>query len=265
MALFLLLFKNTIKRRIVISSFDIEHNDRVIGATHRFVTHVSNFFLKSNFIKPNGHGERMKLIIFDCDGTLVDSEFLCNLAMQQQLAAMGFSVNAQQLTDEYRGVSLSAIMSSLETKLNTVFPPQFETEYRAKVETLFDQHLKPIAGVVELIESLTIPFCIASSGPRKKIQHALAVTGLDKYFKGAIFSAHEVGVWKPDPGLFLHAAKTMQVAPKDCYVVEDSAVGVQAAHRANMRCVYYAPETTEKNPLATLQVRHMSELKGQLV
>jgi len=207
----------------------------------------------------------MKLIIFDCDGTLVDSEFLCNLAMQQQLAELGFDVDAQELTETYRGVSLTTIMSRLETTLNTVFPPQFETEYRTKVELLFDQHLKPIAGVVELLESLTIPFCIASSGPRKKIQHALAVTGLTNYFNDAIFSAHEVGSWKPDPGLFLHVANTMQVDPKDCYVVEDSAVGVQAAHRANMHCIYYAPETSEKHPLATLQVRHMSELIGQLV
>ena len=125
----------------------------------------------------------MKLIIFDCDGTLVDSEFLCNLGMEQQLSEIGFKVDAAELTIEYRGVSLSKIISSLETRLSTTFPANFEAEYRMKVSALFDQHLKPNEGVVELIESLTIPFCIASSGPRKKIEHALKVTGLDKYFK----------------------------------------------------------------------------------
>lgn len=207
----------------------------------------------------------MKLIIFDCDGTLVDSEFLCNLAMEQQLAEMGFKVDAAELTIEYRGVSLAKIMSSLENRLLTTFPANFEAEYRLKVSSLFDSHLKPNEGVVELIESLTIPFCIASSGPRKKIEHALKVTGLDKYFQDNIFSAHEVGSWKPDPGLFLHAAKTMQVDPADCYVVEDSLVGLQAANNANMKCVYYAPEVTDKSPLAALQIKHMLELKNKLI
>ncbi|TEW51897.1 HAD family hydrolase [Psychromonas algicola] len=207
----------------------------------------------------------MELIIFDCDGTLVDSEFLCNLAMEQQLAEMGFKVDAAELTIEYRGVSLAKIMSSLEARLATTFPSNFETEYRLKVLSLFDEHLKPNEGVVELIESLTIPFCIASSGPRKKIEHALKVTGLDKYFKDNIFSAHEVGSWKPDPGLFLHAAETMKVDPANCYVVEDSLVGLQAANNAKMKCVYYAPEETEKSPLASLQAKHMSELIGKLI
>ena len=207
----------------------------------------------------------MELIIFDCDGTLVDSEFLCNLAMELQLAEMGFKVDATELTIEYRGVSLTKIMSSLEARLSTTFPSDFEAQYRLKVSSLFEQHLKPNEGVIELIESLTIPFCIASSGPRQKIEHALKVTGLDKYFKDNIFSAHEVGSWKPEPGLFLHAAKTMQVDPANCYVVEDSLVGLQAANNAKMTCVYYAPEETEKSPLASLQVKHMSELKGKLV
>jgi len=207
----------------------------------------------------------MELIIFDCDGTLVDSEFLCNLAMEQQLAELGFKVDAAELTIEYRGVSLANIMSSLESRFSTTFPAQFEAEYRLKVLSLFDQHLKPNEGVIELIESLTIPFCIASSGPRKKIEHALKVTGLDKYFKDNIFSAHEVGSWKPEPGLFLHAANAMNVEPSNCYVVEDSLVGLQAANNAKMKCVYYAPEETAKSALASIQVKHMSELLGKLI
>ena len=207
----------------------------------------------------------MELIIFDCDGTLVDSEFLCNLAMEQQLAELGFKVDAHELTLEYRGVNLTQIMSSLEGRFSTVFPADFETEYRIKVLALFDEHLKVNDGVIELIESLTLPFCIASSAPRSKIEHSLKVTGLDKYFKGNIFSAYDVGAWKPEPDLFLHAAKTMNVDPTKCYVIEDSLVGLQAANRAEMHCIYYAPEEVERSPLADTQVKHMSELLGKLI
>jgi HAD superfamily hydrolase (TIGR01509 family) len=208
----------------------------------------------------------MKLVIFDCDGTLVDSEFLCNLAMEQQLAELGFEVDAAHLTSEFRGVNLAEIMKSLASRLEITFADDFEVEYRKKVLRLFDQHLKANDGVIELIESLTIPFCIASSAPRTKIEHALKVTGLDKYFtKERTFSAHEVGVWKPEPDLFLHAAKTMKVEPANCYVIEDSLVGVQAANRAKMQCIYFAPGFEDKNPLASVQVEHMSQLLGKLI
>jgi len=203
----------------------------------------------------------MELIIFDCDGTLVDSEYLCNLGMEQQLAEIGFNVSATALTSEFRGVSLAKIMSTLASRLETTFPADFEVEYRKKVLGLFDQHLNVNEGVIELIESLSTPFCIASSAPRTKIERALEVTGLSQYFTpDIIFSAHEVGSWKPEPGLFLHAAKTMGADPSRCYVVEDSLVGLQAANNAKMNCIYYAPGIIEKSPLAKIQVQHMSEL-----
>ncbi|TEW54314.1 HAD family hydrolase [Psychromonas sp. RZ22] len=207
----------------------------------------------------------MDLIIFDCDGTLVDSEYLCNLGMEQQLAEMGLIVNAEELVSQYRGVKLDIIIKALEKKFATSFHASFEAEYRQKVNALFEQHLKANEGVIELIESLTVPICIASSAPRIKIKHALKVTGLDKYFNDEhIFSAHEVGSWKPEPGLFLHAAKAMNVAPEKCSVIEDSVVGLQAANAANMKSIYYAPDALEKNALASMQVRHMSELINQV-
>ncbi len=166
--------------------------------------------------------------------------------MEQQLAEIGFKVDAAELTAEYRGVKLAEIMLSLESRLLTTFPVNFEADYRLKVIALFDEHLKVNDGVVELIESLTMPFCIASSAPRTKIEHALKGAGLDKYFKDTIFSAHEVGSWKPDPSLFLHAAKTMKVDLANCYVIEDCLVGLQATNSAKMKSIYYAPETLEK-------------------
>jgi len=208
--------------------------------------------------------ESMKLIIFDCDGTLVDSELLCHLGMQQQLAEFGFVYDAHELMANYRGIKLNVTIASLADKFNTSFPATFEAEYRSKVRELFDKQLNANAGVAELLASLTIPFCVASSAPREKIEHALHVTGLDKYFINEdgnnIFSSYEISSWKPEPGIFLHAASMMNTDPVDCYVIEDSVVGLQAANSAKMTSVYYAPESAERSSLATIQIQHMSEL-----
>jgi len=202
----------------------------------------------------------MKLIIFDCDGTLVDSEMLCHLALQHQLATLGLCYSADKLMVDYRGVKLNRTLASLEDKFSLTFPESFESEYRQRVSDLFDEQLQANAGVAELLSSLTIPYCIASSAPMKKIQHALKVTGLDKYFDNNIFSSYEIESWKPEPGVFLHAAKMMNVEPIDCCVVEDSVVGLQGANAAKMKSVYYAPDVATRNPLATVQIQHMSAL-----
>ena len=86
------------------------------------------------------------------------------------------------------------------------------------------------------------------------------ISDVTKFFKDKIFSAYEVGAWKPEPGLFLHAAKAMNVDPADCWVVEDSTVGIQAANNANMKCVHYSPDLSHSSPLASVHIQHMSEL-----
>lgn len=202
----------------------------------------------------------MKLVIFDCDGTLVDSEFLCNLALEHQLAELGVKSDANALLAKYRGGKLATIMSSLETQFSISLPVSFEADYRLKVNNLFDEHLVANDGVREVLESLSIPFCIASSAPMAKIERALNVTGLSEFFEGNIFSSYEVGSWKPEPDLFLHAAQAMGIESHECCVVEDSVLGLQAANRAKMKSIYYAPGVTEQNQLGSIQIRHMSEL-----
>ncbi|MFA0086608.1 HAD family hydrolase [Vibrio sp. 10N.261.51.F12] len=202
----------------------------------------------------------MQLIIFDCDGTLVDSERLCNLALERQLAEVGLNYSADYLIEHYRGVKFTEILTSIQSESQLTFPDSFETQYRLKVSDLFDQQLTANDGVAEVLESLTLPFCIASSAPRAKIEHALNVTGLMKYFDNTIFSAHEVGSWKPDPDLFLHAANTMGVEPEACCVVEDSLVGLQATHRAGMTSVYYAPHLEDIEVFGSVHIQHMSQL-----
>ncbi len=202
----------------------------------------------------------MKLVIFDCDGTLVDSELLCNLALEDQLSELGLKCSADELLAKYRGGKLASIISSLENEFSMTFPKSFESEYRSKVNELFDKELVANDGVQEVLNSLTIPFCIASSAPRAKIERALYVTGLSKYFANNIFSSYEVGSWKPEPALFLYAANAMKVKPEHCAVVEDSLLGLKAANQAKMKSIYYTPEATEVSGLADVQIQHMSEL-----
>ncbi|AEG00520.1 HAD-IA family hydrolase [Methylomonas methanica] len=176
-------------------------------------------------------------IIFDLDGTLVDSEGLCNQAFLDLLPQLDDTLPS--LVDRYRGRKLAPILADLEQRLELKLPNGFERDYRQRVAELFAKDLKPVPGVVEMLVSTRLPKCVASSGPVSKIQQALQVSGLESYFGDCIFSAYEVGSWKPEPGLFHFAADAMGFPPKQCAVVEDSDVGIAAAVAAGMRPFQY--------------------------
>jgi HAD superfamily hydrolase (TIGR01509 family) len=179
-------------------------------------------------------------ILFDLDGTLVDSEPLCNQAFLDLLPELADSVNV--LVERYRGRRLAAILSDLEDRLGHPFPADFEKRYRRRVFELVSAGLRPMPGVREMLEATCYPRCIASSGPLEKIRHSLETSGLADYFGDRIFSSYEINSWKPDPGLFLHAAANMGFEPHECIVVEDSEVGIAAAHAAGIRALQFLPD-----------------------
>lgn len=183
----------------------------------------------------------IKCLIFDCDGTLVDSELLCNVGLVIKLHQIGISANATELMHRYRGWKLAKIMESLEAHYQIELEPNFEPSYRKIVKDLFESGLKPVEGVQALLEQVKLPMCVASSGPRHKIEQALRVTGLAPFFSSNIFSSYEVQSWKPEPGLFLHAAEQMGFKPEHCAVIEDSKVGIEAAQAAGMWPIHYDP------------------------
>ena len=131
----------------------------------------------------------------------------------------------ESLTQRYRGKKLAQIFTDLEGRLCQKLPDAFEQHYRQRVAELFSRELKPMPGVLEMLEVMNFPKCIASSGPPLKIRQALQVSGLAPHFGDSIFSSYEVGFWKPDPGLFQFAANAMGFMPSQCVVVEDSEVG----------------------------------------
>ena len=175
-----------------------------------------------------------KLIIFDCDGVLVDSEKLGNDVLALMLAIYGHKISGDESAARFRGMKLAKILEILEHETGIELPESFETDLRQRMSSVFQAQLRPVDGALRLVESLRIPFCVASSGPRKKIEENLQTTNLYPHFVGKIFSAYEVNSWKPDPGLFLSAAKHFGVAPGDCIVIEDSFVGVSAGISADM-------------------------------
>lgn len=180
------------------------------------------------------------LIIFDLDGTLVDSERLCNQALIDLLPSLKNTVD--ELVHRYRGKKLAEILSDLERRIPARLPDGFEQIYRQRVSTLFTTDLKAFDGVPEMLNNLSHSSCIASSGPPEKIIQALSLTGLSEYFGDRFFSSYIVGSWKPEPGLFLHAANTMGFSPQQCVVIEDSEIGLEAADAAGMRALHFVPD-----------------------
>ena len=183
----------------------------------------------------------IKCLIFDCDGTLVDSEYLCNLGLEIQLRNYGIESSAHTMMEKYRGGKLAEILQSIEKEHNILLKESFVSEYRELVNELFENELNPCEGVLKFLSQNTLSICVASSGPTKKINKALEITGLKKYFGDNIFSSYEINSWKPDPDIFLYAAKRMGMDPDECLIIEDSLKGIESGLAAGMKTILFDP------------------------
>lgn len=201
-----------------------------------------------------------RALIFDCDGTLVDSERLgvevlvsvaetCGAQFASRDAGASSNGSAdvtvkrpgtsdetfvEGLVVALRGLSMAQCLADLEERGRFRFPSGIEGRIRERTAEVFRERLVEMTGAAEFVSRVTVPFCVASSGPRAKIELSLELTGLRRYFGERIFSSYDIQSWKPEPDLFLHAAQALGVEPAECGVIEDSQPGVDAGVAAGM-------------------------------
>ena len=176
----------------------------------------------------------MDLILFDCDGVLVDSEIVSFEVEAEALAEHGIDVTAHDLLGRFLGTSSAAMFATLEREQGVSLPAGFAERTLQRCLTAFDGRLRPIPGIADLLTGLPGPRCVASSSDPPRIRHCLALTGILHHFEPHIFSATQVARGKPAPDLFLFAAGQMGARPERCLVIEDSVAGVTAARAAGM-------------------------------
>jgi HAD superfamily hydrolase (TIGR01509 family) len=176
-----------------------------------------------------------ELIIFDSDGVLVDSEKIALAVLVRAASAEGVALSMDDAFRSFRGRKMADCVREIERRSGRLVREHFADDLRQATTLAFDAELKPVEGVYAALAEITVPVCVASNGPMSKLTHTLGLTKLLSRFEGRVFSAYEVGSWKPDPGLFLHAAQTLGVRPSRCVVVEDSLSGIHAAKAAGMR------------------------------
>jgi HAD superfamily hydrolase (TIGR01509 family) len=174
------------------------------------------------------------LIIFDCDGVLVDSEVISCRTHAEMLTRHGYPISTEQVHERFLGRSSREARLEIERELGRALPDDLETELRAELYRSFEAGLEAIPGIAAVLANISQPVCVASSGSPERIRTSLTLTGLYDRFAPNLFSAAQVQNGKPAPDLFLFAAAQMQVAPARCLVVEDSVHGVMAACAAGM-------------------------------
>jgi beta-phosphoglucomutase-like phosphatase (HAD superfamily) len=151
---------------------------------------------------------KYKCIIFDCDGVLIDSEPIAIGVLVEMANYLGANMDFNTALIELKGKSFNSCTHLISKRIGKPLPVNFESDYRINTFEAFREKIKPIKGVKSVVENLDIPFCTASSGPENKIRLNLEVTGLLPYFEGNIFSCYAIKKWKPEPDIFLWAAKT---------------------------------------------------------
>lgn len=185
----------------------------------------------------------LKLVIFDCDGVLVDTEIIAKQVISESLKTFGLDMSVAECLEAFIGFTTENVKREVKG-MGIYLPDDWAAIIDAEDEARAIQGVDLISGVNETLaafEDAGLPYCVASNGKILKMNITLGQHGLLDKFEGAMFSAVELGTAKPEPKLFLHAAETLGVLPENCVVIEDSPAGALAAKRANMKCYGFAP------------------------
>ena len=176
----------------------------------------------------------IEAVIFDCDGTLVDSLPLTAAVLVECLADLGVVLSTSDAAVRFGDGRLASALGEFERFLGYRLPTDFVPELRRRRERAVRTRLRAIEGAADLLNALRVPVAVASNGPLQQTRLSLEITGLLHYFSANVFSAYELDAWKPDPKLFLHAASVLGIHPSRCAVVEDGLTGIEAGVAAGM-------------------------------
>jgi HAD superfamily hydrolase (TIGR01509 family) len=206
----------------------------------------------------------IKAVIFDCDGTLVDSVSLQDEVLLCYLAELGFELTALEASAWFGSGRLADSVAAFERHFGCTLPEHFADQLRQRRGTLFRKRLRPVPGAEEILEYLAVPCAVASNAPRDLTELSLELTGLLKYFPGRVFSAYDVSAWKPNPDLFLKVATQLDVHPQHCAVVEDSLHGINAGVAAGMQVFALQREHKVDTPSGVEHITTLTELRRHL-
>jgi len=186
----------------------------------------------------------VELVIFDCDGVLVDSEPIMNRVFAQQLCGIGVSIPESEVMRRFVGKTRGQCLALAAEIRGRDLPASFGADWDAAAFDALRKEVKPMRGVPEMLRELAVPYCTASNGMPERVRATLGAAGLLPSFEGRIFTSADVAKPKPAPDLFLHAAASMKAAPAKCVVIEDTPTGVKAGSAAGMRVLGYIGSST---------------------
>ena len=208
-----------------------------------------------------------QLVIFDCDGVLIDSEKIATRVQAEYVTQLGWAITPQDILERFVGRSETYMRSQVEANVDGPLAPDWYDAWTETYRRALREELEPVEGVLEALERIELATCVASSGTHEKLRFTLGLTGLYERFEGRIYSREDVARGKPEPDLFLHAAEAMGFEPSRCAVVEDSRFGVEAARAAGMQAFGYAGGLTPAEWLdgpSTTVFTEMTELPALL-
>lgn len=194
--------------------------------------------------------EVKKLVIFDCDGVLVDSEQLANQALVDCLSDLQIVMTVDEANQKFKGRKLADCLVEIEDTKSCTLPQSFESVFRQKMSEYFESQLQPIEGIADAVKRIHHLKCVASNGPLQKIKRNLEIVGLQPHFGENIFSAYTIQKWKPEPDLFLHACRVMGSTPEHSIVIEDTEFGIQAALAGGFKVLAYGVMSDKENVIS---------------
>ena len=179
------------------------------------------------------------LVIFDCDGVLIDSEIISATTLLGLLAPIGVEIDIAYVQEHFLGRSFPTVAAAIRKDFDVALPNDFERAYRRQLLCAFEDNLRVTEGLHAVLEGLTVSACVATSSSPERVARSLEIVGLHDHFADHVYTASEVAHGKPAPDLFLHVSAREAVLPRDCLVIEDSVPGLLAAQAANMSVLHY--------------------------